>query len=83
MNNCVNGITPNHDVIQEKMENSLMLVTALNPHIGYEKAAKIAKKAYTDGTSLREASLALGFLTSSEFDSWVDPTKMIGDMKKR
>ena len=81
-NNCVTGITPNHDVIQEKLENSLMLVTALNPHIGYEKSAKIAKKAYTDGNSLREASLALGFLTNSEFDRWVDPAKMIGNVKK-
>jgi fumarate hydratase class II len=55
-----------------------MLVTALNPHIGYDKAAAIAKKAYADGTSLREAALALGFVTAEQFDAWVRPDAMIG-----
>lgn len=75
--NCAVGIRPNRDRIQENMEKSLMLVTALNPHIGYENAAKIAKKAHADGSTLKEAALALGLLTEEEFDAWVDPAKMI------
>jgi len=75
--NAVLGIEPNDKVIKQNLENSLMLVTALNTHIGYEKAAKIAKKAHTEGTTLREAALALGFLTDDEFTEWVDPAKMI------
>jgi len=75
--NAVVGIEPNDKVIKQNLENSLMLVTALNTHIGYEKAAKIAKKAHTEGTTLREAALALGFLTDDEFTEWVDPAKMI------
>ena len=55
-----------------------MLVTALNPHIGYDKAAQIAKKAHKEGSSLREAALALGYLSADDFDRWVDPTRMIG-----
>jgi fumarate hydratase class II len=75
--NAVVGIEPNYRVVQEKLENSLMLVTALNTHIGYEKAAKIAKKAHNEGTTLREAALELGFLSDEEFTLWVDPRKMI------
>lgn len=76
--NCVDGIVANHDTIDRLMKNSLMLVTALNPHIGYDKASKVAKKAYEDGTTLKEASIELGFLTSEEFDNFVRPEKMIG-----
>ncbi|MCF6170004.1 MAG: class II fumarate hydratase [Bacteroidales bacterium] len=75
--NAVVGIEPNHKAIKENLDNSLMLVTALNTHIGYEKAAKIAKKAHAEGTTLREAALELGFLTDAEFTEWVDPAKMI------
>lgn len=76
-NNCAVGIEPNYPDIQKNLENSLMLVTALNTHIGYEKAAEIAKKAHKEGSTLREASLALGYLTEEEFNEWVDPRKMI------
>lgn len=75
---CVSGIEPDKKRIKELMENSLMLVTALNPHIGYDNAAKIAKKANAEGTSLREAGVALGLLTSEQFDQWVKPEDMIG-----
>lgn len=78
---CVVGIEPNHSRITELLNNSLMLVTALNTHIGYEKAAKIAKKAHAEGTTLKAAALELGFLTEEEFDLWVDPSKMIGSLK--
>jgi fumarate hydratase, class II len=78
---CVIGIEPNFAVIQNNLENSLMLVTALNPHIGYENAAKIAKKAHKEGTSLRIAALALGLVTNEEFDAWVIPADMIGSLK--
>ncbi len=81
--NCAIGIEPNHPVIKEKLESSLMLVTALNTHIGYENAAKIAKKAHKEGTTLRQAAIALGLLTSEQFDEWVKPEDMIGSMKKR
>ena len=73
---CVTGIEPNHDVIDGYVQNSLMLVTALNPHIGYDKAAQIAKKAHKEKTGLKEAALSLGHLTSEEFDSWVIPSQM-------
>ena len=76
--NCAIGIEPNLEVISDKLERSLMLVTALNPHIGYENAAKIAKKAHKEGTTLRKAALDLGLLTNEQFDQWVDPLKMIG-----
>jgi fumarate hydratase class II len=76
-NRCLVGIEPNHDRIKFLMENSLMLVTALNPHIGYDNAAKIAKKANKEGTSLREAGMALGLLTSEQYDQWVKPEDMI------
>lgn len=75
---CAVGIEPNQDAIHRHVENSLMLVTALNTHIGYDKAAQIAKKAHSEGTTLRQAALALGFLSEEEFDEWVDPSKMIG-----
>ena len=77
---CAIGIEPNHQVIQRHLENSLMLVTALNPHIGYENAAKIAKKAHKEGSTLREAAIALGLLTSEQFDEWVVPEKMTGSL---
>ncbi len=79
-NNLAVGIEPNKEAIAAHLENSLMLVTALNTHIGYEKAASIAKKAHKEGTTLREAALALGYLTDAEFTEWVDPTKMIGSL---
>jgi len=77
-NNCVVGIEPNHERIRQNLENSLMLVTALNTRIGYENAAKIAKKAHEEGKTLREAAIELELLTDEEFDKWVDPKKMIG-----
>jgi len=75
--NCVVGIEPNLDRIDELMNNSLMLVTALNPHIGYDNAAKIAKKAHKDGTTLKEAGIALKLLTADQFDKWIKPKEMI------
>ena len=74
---CASGILPNKLKIKSLLENSLMLVTALNPHIGYENAAKIAKSAYNNGTSLREEAINSGMLTGEEFDSWVNPKDMI------
>jgi fumarate hydratase class II len=76
--NCVLGIEPNHQRIEELVNNSLMLVTALNTKIGYYKAAEIANKAHEEGTTLKEASLSLGYLTSEEFDQWVKPEDMTG-----
>lgn len=76
--NCVSGIEPNYSEINKNLENSLMLVTALNPHIGYEKAAKIAKKAHKENKTLREAAIELGILTDSEFTEKVDPKNMVG-----
>ena len=76
--NCAEGIEPNYPYIKKNLENSLMLVTALNTHIGYENAATIAKKAHSEGTTLKEAALALDMLTEEQFDEWVDPSKMIG-----
>jgi len=77
--NCAVGIEPNLVAINKNVQNSLMLVTALNTHIGYENAAKIAKKAHKEGKTLKEAALELGLLTSEQFDLWVDPAKMIGE----
>ncbi len=74
---CVVGIEPDMQRIKYLMENSLMLVTALNTHIGYDNAAKIAKKAFAEGTSLKEAGVALGYLTAEQFDQWVRPEDMI------
>lgn len=76
---CVDGIEPNLPRIEENLRKSLMLVTALNPHIGYDKAAQIAKKAHKEGTTLKEAALALGFLTAEQFEQWVRPENMIGN----
>lgn len=78
---CAVGILPNHAAIEKNLENSLMLVTALNPHIGYENAAAIAKKAHKEGSTLREAAISLGLLTSEQFDEWVVPKNMIGGLK--
>jgi fumarate hydratase class II len=78
---CAIGIEPNYEGIKKHVDNSLMLVTALNPHIGYENAAKIAKKAHKEHTSLREAALELGLLTNEQFDAWVRPEDMIGGLK--
>jgi len=75
---CAAGIEPNRERIAELVGRSLMLVTALNPHIGYDKAAQIAKKAHKEGTGLREAALALGFVTAEQFDQWVRPQDMVG-----
>ena len=75
---CARGIEPNRERIRELLERSLMLVTALNRHIGYDKAAAIAKKAHREGTTLREAALALGYVTEEQFDRWVRPERMIG-----
>ena len=77
-NNCVLGIEPNHQRIEELVNNSLMLVTALNTKIGYYKAAEIANKAHTEGSTLKEAALSLGYLTEVEFDQWVRPEDMTG-----
>jgi len=74
---CAQGIEPNRPVIEKHLRESLMLVTALNPHIGYDNAAKVAKKAHAEGTTLREAAVALGLLTGEDFDRWVRPEAMI------
>ena len=75
--NCAQGIEPNYKVIEEKLHNSLMLVTALNTKIGYDKAATIAKKAYKENSTLKQAAVQLGYLTEEEFDKWVLPENMI------
>ena len=74
---CVRGIEPNRKRIAEQLERSLMLVTALAPHIGYDRAAEIAKKAHKDGSTLREAANALGYVSEKDFDSWVRPGDMV------
>jgi fumarate hydratase class II len=79
--NCATGIEANVPIIQQHLNNSLMLVTALNPHIGYEKAAKIAKTAHQEHLTLKQAALNLGYLTAEEFDLWVKPEDMIGSLK--
>ena len=80
--NCTDGITPNKDRIKSNLYDSLMLVTALNPHIGYDKAAEVAKKAHKDNTSLKEAVIELGYLSEEDFDKLVDPNKMIKPSEK-
>jgi len=77
--NCVVGITANEDRIKKIVNESLMLVTALNPHIGYDNAAKIAKKAHAEGKTLKEVTLELGLLTSEKFDEVVRPEQMVGE----
>lgn len=76
--NCVKGIEANRDRIDKIMNESLMLVTALNPHIGYDKAAKIAKTAHKNGTTLKEEAIKMGFLTEEQFEKWVRPQDMLG-----
>jgi fumarate hydratase class II len=73
---CVEGLEPDYDQIRQHLENSLMLVTALNPHIGYDKAAEVAKKAHKERSTLRESAIALGYLTGEEFDAAVRPDEM-------
>lgn len=77
--NCLKGITANQERLKQNIENSLMLVTALNPIIGYDNAAKVAKKALVESISLKQAAVALGVITAEEFDKYVDPTKMVGE----
>ncbi len=79
--NCAVGIEPNYENLKKNLDNSLMLVTALNTKIGYEKAAKIAKTAHQNGTTLKEESINLGYLTAEEFDAWVKPEDMCGSLK--
>ena len=78
---CSDGITANLPEIKKHLENSLMLVTALNTHIGYEKSAKIAKTAHKGNKTLREAAIELGYVTNEQFDAWVKPEDMIGSLK--
>ncbi|NBP28592.1 MAG: class II fumarate hydratase, partial [Flavobacteriia bacterium] len=78
--NCAVGIEPNLPVINQHLNNSLMLVTALNTKIGYYKAAEIAKYAHKNGTTLKEAAVSLSHVTSEEYDLYVDPSKMIGSL---
>src|SRR5690606_18577181 len=75
---CARGIEPDRARIAELVERSLMLVTALAPHIGYDRAAEIATRAHAEGSSLRDASLALGYVSAAEFDAWVRPERMLG-----
>ena len=75
---CARGIEPDRARIQELLDRSLMLVTALNPHIGYDKAAEIAKAAHRQGTTLREAAIASGHLSAEQFDAWVRSEAMVG-----
>ncbi|MBN3137359.1 class II fumarate hydratase [Pectobacterium punjabense] len=79
---CAVGIEPNHDRITQLLNESLMLVTALNTHIGYDKAAEIAKKAHKEGLTLKAAALKLNYLTEVQFDEWVRPEEMVGSLKK-
>ena len=76
--NCVVGIEPNRERIEHHLSESLMLVTSLNPHIGYDNAAKVAKKAYSENITLKEAAVALGLLTEEQFDDFVRPENMVG-----
>lgn len=82
-NNCVAGIEPNLERIDENLKKSLMLVTALNIHIGYENAARIVKKAFTENLTLKEAALGLNLMTEKQFDDWVVPTEMIHPLKRK
>lgn len=81
--NCASGIEPNHEVIQKLLNNSLMLVTALNTKIGYYKAAEIANSAHANGTTLREEAIRLGYVTAADYDAWVKPEDMVGSLKKK
>jgi fumarate hydratase class II len=77
---CAVGIEPLHDNIAKHVNNSLMLVTALNTKIGYYKAAEIAQTAHKNGSTLKETAIALGYLTAEEFDAWVRPENMVGEI---
>ena len=79
---CVRGIEPNYEKIDQFLNDSLMLVTALNPHIGYENAAKIAKTAYEENSTLKATAVKLGLLTEEEFEKYVVPENMIGTIKE-
>jgi fumarate hydratase class II len=79
--NCAVGLEPVEANIKKHLDNSLMLVTALNPRIGYYKAAEIAQKAHREGKTLKEKAIELGYLTAEEFDQWVDPSKMVGKLE--
>ncbi|MCG8567780.1 MAG: class II fumarate hydratase, partial [Desulfobacterales bacterium] len=74
--NCIRGLVPVEETISRHLKNSLMLVTALNPRIGYDKAAEIAKKAHGEGSTLKQAGMALGYFTAQEYDAWIDPEAM-------
>ena len=76
--NCIVGIRANESAITKLLNESLMLVTALNPHIGYDKAAEIAKKAHHEGLTLKAVAVKLGYLTEEQFDEWVKPEMMLG-----
>ena len=78
---CASGIEPNHDVIEKLLNNSLMLITALNTKIGYYKAAEIANTAHKNGTTLREEAINLGYVTAENYDAWVKPEQMVGSLK--
>lgn len=78
---CASGIEPNHARIKLQLDNSLMLITALNTKIGYENCAKIAKTAHKNGTTLREEGINLGLVTAEQFDEWVRPEDMVGSLK--
>jgi fumarate hydratase class II len=80
---CAKGLEPNLDRIREHVDDSLMLVTALNPHIGYEKAASIALKGHREGLSLRDAAIQSGHLTADQFDTWIDPAAMANPHRPR
>jgi fumarate hydratase, class II len=75
---CIIGLTVNTTRVEELLNASLMLVTALNPHIGYDKASEIAKKAHKEGTTLKDAAVATGYLTAEQFDQWIVPRDMVG-----
>ena len=79
---CASGIEPNHDVIEKLLNSSLMLITALNTKIGYYKAAEIANTAHRNGTTLKEEAINLGYVTADNYDAWVKPENMVGDLKK-
>jgi fumarate hydratase class II len=79
--NCAVGIEPNRERIEHNLQDSLMLVTALNPHVGYDNAAKIAKTAHKTGKTLRATAIELGLVTGEQFDAWVRPEKMVGHQK--
>ena len=78
--NCASGIEPNHKTIEKLLNNSLMLVTALNTKIGYYKAAEIANTAHENGTTLKEEAVRLGYVTEQEYDAWVKPEDMVGEL---